>query len=192
MAPLRWATSSSFTEVAMRRRRTRGAAMAEMVLLAPVMITMWIGIDYFRSGYARRLETLANAHQTAWKLAYSNDGSCFANKEFFSGFTGENDATDASNTGEKGSQAVQAFNSSTSSSMFMYAHANVTAKMKTREARWDGGGVGELKGGMYITCNEVVPATSPEAAKGSSSDGSDKFADQEVLKPLWSFVSSLF
>ena len=165
----------------MRRPRQRGAAMAEMVLLAPVMITMWIGIDYFRSGYARRLETLAQAHQKAWTLAYSNDGSCFANKEFFAGFTGENDPTDASNTGDKGSEAAQAFTSSTSSSMFMYAHANVSASMALTAGRSDALSGGNVKGGMYITCNEVVPVAT----------SSDKYADQNVLTPLWDFVSNL-
>jgi hypothetical protein len=166
----------------MKRRSDRGAAMAEMVLLAPVMITMWVGIDYFRSGYARRLETLAKSHEVAWKLAYSNDGSCFANKEFFAGFTGESNITDASNVGEKGAEATNSFSGSTSSSMFMYAHANVGATMATKKAHFDGDGVGELKGGMYITCNEVVPKTS----------SSDKYADKNVLTPLWDFVSSIF
>ena len=166
--------------------------MAEMCLLAPVMILMWFGIDYFRSGYARRLESLAKAHQTAWKLAYSNDGSCFANKEFFAGFTGEADITDSGNVGEKGAEATNAFSGSTSSSMFMYAHANVSAHMATKSAHFQGDAVGQVGGGMYITCNEVVPATNAESAKGSSTDGKDKFADQNVLTPLWDFVSSIF
>jgi hypothetical protein len=166
----------------MRMRRDKGAAMAEMVLLAPVMITMWVGIDYFRSGYSRRLETLARSHEVAWKLAYSNDGSCFANKEGWAGFGGENDVTDASNVGEKGAEATNKFSSSTSSSMFMYAHANVGAQMGTKAALFDAGSVGNVKGGMYITCNEVVPKTS----------SSDKYADQNVLTPLWDFVSSIF
>ena len=165
--------------------------MAEMVLLAPVMILMWVGIDYFRSGYSRRLETLANAQQVAWKLASSNDGSCFANKEAFAGFTGENNITDASNVGATGSQATQAYQGNTSSSMFLYAHANVSAQMATKAAHFDGGGVGQLKGGMYITCNEVVPPTSATAALGSGKSA-DQFADQNVLTPLWDFVSNLF
>ena len=70
---------------------------------------MWVGIDYFRSGYARRLETLAKSHEAAWKLAYSNDGSCFANKEAWAGFSGENNVTDASNVGDKGSEATSDF-----------------------------------------------------------------------------------
>jgi hypothetical protein len=156
--------------------------MAEMVLLAPVMITMWVGIDYFRSGYTRRLETLAKSHDVAWKLAYSNDGSCFANKEAWAGFGGENSVTDASNVGDKGSEATSDFQGSTSSSMFMYAHANVSATLDTNKARFDGDSVGSVKGGMFITCNEVVPKTS----------SSDKFADQNVLTPLWDFVSSIF
>jgi hypothetical protein len=165
--------------------------MAEMVVLLPVMILMWVGIDYFRSGYARRLETLANAHQVAWKLAYSNDGSCFANKEAWSGFTGENDVTDASNVGDKGSEATESFQGSTSSSMFMYAHANVGASMATKAAHFDGDSVGKVGGGMYIACNEVVPPTNAESAKGSGK-GYDKFADQDVLTPLFDFVKSLF
>jgi hypothetical protein len=166
----------------MMRRREKGVAMTETLLLVPVMVLMWAGIDYFRMGYARKLETMAKAHEVAWKLAYSNDGSCFANKEFFAGFTGENSITDASNVGDKGSEAGTAFQGNTSSSMFMYAHANVGAKMDLKAAHFDGDSTGGVKAGMYITCNEVVPATS----------SSDKYADQNVLTPLWDFVKSIF
>jgi hypothetical protein len=165
--------------------------MAEMVLLAPVMILMWVGIDYFRSGYARRLEAINQSHAAAWKKAYSNDGSCFANKEPWSGFTGENDSTSASNTGEEGSQASSAFGGKTSSSMFMYAHANVSATVKTKAAHFDNESVGNLSGGTYVACNEVVPATNAESGIGSGNSPS-KFADQDVLTPLWDFVKSLF
>ena len=61
----------------MKRRNEKGVAMTEMLLLIPVAILMWGGIDYFRMGYVRRLETLAKAHDVGWKLAYSNVGSCF-------------------------------------------------------------------------------------------------------------------
>jgi hypothetical protein len=159
------------------RNRQRGAAMAEMVLLAPVMILMWVGIDYFRSGYARRLEAISESHRKAWAAAYSNDGSCFANKEPWAGFTGENDAMNSANTGEKGAEAATAFSGNTSSSMFMYAHTNINSTWSTRGARWEGGAKGSVKGGTYIACNEVVP-------NGSS--------DQNVLTPLWDFVRNLF
>jgi hypothetical protein len=160
--------------------------MAEMALLAPVMILMWVGIDYFRSGYARRLQAIADSHKAAWTSAYSNDGSCFANKEAWAGFTGENDPTDASNTGEKGSQAAGAFQGNTSSSMFIYAHANYQGSMKTKSAHFDGDSVGDVKGGTFVICNEVVPATN------RASGGSDRYADQDVLTPLVDFVKSLF
>ena len=173
-----------------RKNRQRGAAMAEMALLAPVMILMWVGIDYFRSGYARRLQALADSHKSAWAMAVSNDGSCFANKEPWAGFTGENDATDPANTGEKGSQAASAFQGNTSSSMFMYAHANVQTSWKTRAAKFDGNSVGQMNAGTYVACNEVVPATNAESGKGSG--GYSDFADQNVLQPLWDFVKSLF
>lgn len=156
-----------------RRNRQRGAAMAEMVILAPVMILMWFGIDYFRSGYARRLEALADSHKRAWALAYSNDGSCFANKEPWSGFTGEAAAQVAG--GGLGTEAVETFKSKTSSSMFMYAHANVQATWSTKAARFQGNAVGAVRGGTYVACNEVVPK-----------------ADQDVITPLYDFVRSLF
>jgi hypothetical protein len=164
-----------------KRRSERGVAMTETLLVIPVALLMWSGIDYFRRGYVRRLETMAMAHQAGWKLAYSNDGSCFANKEFFAGFTGEADVNANSEVGDKGS-AGEAFQGNTSSSLFMYAHANVKASMALQAStRIDGSG-GEVKGGMYITCNEVVPKTS----------SSDKYADQNVLTPLWDFVKNIF
>lgn len=172
------------TRVHKIRRRQRGAAMAEMVLLAPVMILMWFGIDYFRSGYARRLEAINESHAKAWALAYSNDGSCFANKEPWAGFTGENDTA---STGSDGSQASEAFKGGTTSSMFMYAHANVQTSWSTRVAHWDGS-KGSMKAGTYVACNEVVPGT-----KGNdATPGADKFDDQNVLTPLYEWVKSLF
>jgi hypothetical protein len=158
-----------------------------MVLLAPVMILMWVGIDYFRSGYARRLEAINESHGKAWALAYSNNGSCFANKEPWAGFTGENDVSNSSNTGEKGAQAADAFKGNTSSSMFMYAHANVQTKWSTRVARWDGS-QGSMNAGTYVACNEVVPGTQGNDA----TPGAGKFDDQNVLTPLYDWVKSLF
>lgn len=157
-----------------RKHRQRGAAMVEMALLAPVMILMWVGIDYFRAGYARRLEAISESHK-AWASAYSNDRSCFANKEPWAGFTGENDAKNPANTGEKGAEAATAFSAGESSSMFMYAHANVQSTWSTKGARWEGGTRGSLRGGTYVACNEVVPD-----------------ASQNVLTPLADFVRSLF
>jgi hypothetical protein len=164
--------------------------MAEMVLLAPIMILMWIGIDYFRAGWARRLDAIARSHAQAWTLAYSNDGSCFKAKEPWAGFTGENNAYDPNNTGEKGSQAAQTFGGNTSSSLFMYAHASVMADQKTGDARWVGGSGGSVYGGTYVACNEVVPATNAESKIGSNGGG--KFDDQDVITPLWDFIRSLF
>ncbi len=52
--------------------------MVEVALLCPIMILTWVGIDYFRNGYARRLNTVQAAATDAWKMAYSNDGSCLS------------------------------------------------------------------------------------------------------------------
>ena len=159
--------------------------MSEMVILLPTMIAMWFGSDYFRSGYARRLQAINQSQTAAWKLAYSNDGSCFANKEPWAGFTGENDTIAASTVGTKGSasqafqsgSASQAFQSgSTSSSMFMYAHASTKAQLTTNKAQFDGMSTGSVRGGTYVACNEVVPTGD----------------DQNVLTPLVDFVKGLF
>ncbi len=151
--------------------------MAELCLLAPVMILMWIGIDYFRSGYARRLDALAQSHAQAWKLAYSNDGSCFANKSPWQGFTGGNPDLETSSAGADANNATQTFqnNTSASSSLFMYAHAWVPISVDTKQARWGGGQGGKVTGATFITCNELVPQD-----------------DQNVITPLWDFVRSLF
>jgi hypothetical protein len=157
-----------------RKNRQRGAAMAELCLLAPVMILMWIGIDYFRSGYARRLDALAQSHAAAWKLAYSNDMSCFAGKSPISGFTGGGQLDPAS-AGQDAANATNTFSNNSSSSMFFYAHANIASSVNTKDARWGGGAPGSVHGATFIACNEVVPDD-----------------DQNVITPLWDFVKSLF
>src|SRR5262245_1592817 len=87
----------------MGRRRSRGAAMAEFAILAPIMVLMWMGIHYFRVGYARRLETLARAQKDAWTLAYSNTGACFrgGKKETWGGLTGDKVLTAPGGTGKE-------------------------------------------------------------------------------------------
>jgi len=158
-----------------RKNRERGAAMAELCLLAPVMILMWIGIDYFRAGYARRLDALAQSHKTAWKLAYSNDMSCFANKSPWQGFTGGNPDLEPSSAGSDAANATSTFSQNSSSSMFMYAHTFVPIDVATKDARWGGGQPGKVHGASFIACNEVVPDD-----------------DQNVITQLWDFVRSLF
>jgi hypothetical protein len=168
--------------------------MAELCLLAPIMILMWIGIDYFRSGYARRLNALAISHAQAWKLAYSNDGSCFKSGlgGAWQGLTGGNPELETASAGEKGGEAAEAFKGGTSSSLFMYGHAYVTGQQKSTAAHWIGGEGGKsLEGSTFITCNEVVPATNAESGVGSTGTP-DKYADQDVIKPLWEFIRSLF
>jgi hypothetical protein len=155
--------------------------MTEMVLLIPVALLLFRGIDYFRSGYALRLNALGRSQTAAWKAAVSNDGSCFANKEPWAGFFGDNDPSSVSmdNHGSPG----DAFKSNTTSSLFLYAHANFQSTLSTKEARWDGGSTGAVKGGTYVLCNEVVPVTD---------NSNNQYADQDVLTPLWDFVAALF
>lgn len=144
------------------RRRTRGAAMAEMVVCVPVMILLWVGIDYFRVAYARRLETLSQSHGEAWAKAYSNDGSCYAGGGPFPGFTG---ASDSMPTDQSGEGLDKKFDSS----MFMYGIAHAPKSMKTSNAYWSA----TVSSNTTVTCDEVVPTE-----------------DRNVLTPLVDFVKS--
>jgi hypothetical protein len=143
-------------------RRTRGAAMTEFLVGLPVLILLWAGVDYFRQGFARRLETLNQSHAEAWKKAYSNDGSCFAGGGPFPGWTEpEKDMP----TDKGGEQLDKKFSSST----FMYGLARSHKSMATTSARWSG----RVSSDTTITCNEVVPKE-----------------DRNVLTPLVDFVKS--
>ncbi len=167
-----------------RSRAHRGAAMAEMVILAPLMIALWIGIDFFRQGYVRRLQAIADADGRAWKLAMSNDLSCYkGGSETLSQVS-----TAASNNSGVAGQAVSTFQANSgSSSLFMYGHADITATREiSRHGALKGGSV---KAGTYVICNEVVPATNANAASGAPYE---ETADQDVLSPVVSFIKSLF
>lgn len=127
----------------MRRRwqRTRGVAMTEFLVGLPVLILLWAGVDYFRMGMARRLETLSRSHAEAWEKAYSNDGSCFAGAKPWDGFT--------KNSG----QMPTGVTDKTDSSLFKYNLARSTKDMAVTSSRWSG----HVVSSTTITCNEVVP-----------------------------------
>jgi hypothetical protein len=146
--------------------------MTEMIISLPILMSMWFGLDYFRAGYVKRLETLAQSHAEAWNLAHDNSGRCFAGRSPISGFT------DALDMDQVGGDAVGQFsqNAGTSSSMFFYGHASSRKTLSTRGSRYLGLSSVTLSGGTYLTCNEVVPAA-------------DK--DQDVLTPLMELVKSL-
>jgi hypothetical protein len=149
--------------------------MAEMCLAAPVMILLWVGVDYFRVGYSRRLQSLSDAHAGAWKAAYSNDGSCFAGGGPFPGITGSslNIVDGSGNPVDPGPKL------SGSSSMFMYGTAHATGQASVSNALFGA----QMKSESFITCNEVVPDVKKEK---------DEYADQNVVKPMFDFVKSFF
>jgi hypothetical protein len=144
--------------------------MAEVCLAAPVLILLWVGVDYFRVGYARRLQTLSDAHAAAWQSAYSNDGSCFkAGGGPWQGFTGgTNTITDGN-----GNPVDPGPRFSGSSSMFMYGTTRASADASVSNAYWSA----KMTSQTFITCNEVVP---------------DANGDQNVITPLWDVVKSFF
>lgn len=168
--------------------RTRGAAMAEFVIATPMMILLWFGINYFRQGYARRLDTMSRSHAEAWAKAYSNNGECFkAGAGPWQGWTSSKDQGGGLTDGNGADSGAEDKFKGTSS-MFIYGTVRSDAEETTKGAYWNG----TVKSETFITCNELVPATSKEAATDSNSSGDDKYADQNVIKPMWDFVKSFF
>lgn len=158
----------------LRPGRQRGHAMAEFVLLTPVIIAMFWGIDYFRSGYARRIEAINRSQTEAWKLAYANDMSCHKNSSGFAPVAGG--VAGIGGGGEKADEAINQFSSNAKdSAMFLYGHTTVGKRLATNRAKWQGGQRGTVDGSTFITCNEVVPKE-----------------DQNIWTPLKSFILSAF
>ena len=122
--------------------RTRATAMTEFLVGAPMLILLWAGVDYFRMGFARRLETMSRSHHEAWEKAYSNDGSCFAGAKPWDGFT-------KSSNGDMPSGATD----KTDSSMFKYNVARSSKSLAVTSSRWSG----NVTSSTTVTCNEVVP-----------------------------------
>jgi hypothetical protein len=147
--------------------------MVEICLAAPLMILLWVGVDYFRTGYTRRLQTMSDAHAQAWKRAYSNDGSCFAGGGPWPGITGGSLGIVDGN----GNAVDPSGSFSATSSLFMYGTAHGTGQASVSNAYFSA----QLKSEAFVTCNEVVP-------DASKSDG----ADQDVLRPMWDFAKSFF
>lgn len=148
--------------IRLRRRRTRGVAMTEFLVGLPMIILLWAGVDYFRLGYARRLDTMNQSHAEAWAKAYSNDGSCYGGASAWGGWTGSNGQMPDAN----GSGSIdRKFNST----MFMYNTARSTKSQNATSSRWSA----TVKSSTTITCNEVVPTD-----------------DRNVLTPLTDFIKS--
>lgn len=146
-----------------RHRRTRGTAMTEMLIGLPVIIILWAGVNYFRVGYARRLETMNTSHAEAWAKAYSNDGSCYSGGGPLPGFTSEL----GNLPGDSGGKGIE---KNFDSSMFMYGIAHGPKSLAVNDSRWSA----TVASNTTITCNEVVPTD-----------------DRNVLTPLVDFIKSM-
>ena len=102
--------------------------MTEFLVGLPMIIVLWAGVDYFRQGYARRLETLNQSHAEAWAKAYSNDGIVL------SAAPSRGAAGPASNSQmPDGNGDGQGLDDKFDSSMFMYNIARSTKSMATDE-----------------------------------------------------------
>jgi hypothetical protein len=138
--------------------------MAEFLVGLPMLILLWAGVDYFRRGYARRLDTMNLSHADAWQKAYSNDGSCYAGNKGPWGGWSDNSGSMPDNNG-----GGQSLDKSFDSSMFFYGVARSTKSETASSSRWSA----TVKSSTAITCNEVVPTD-----------------DRNVLTPLVDFIKS--
>ena len=138
--------------------------MAEFLVGLPIIVVLWAGVEYFRVGYARRLDTMNQSHSEAWEKAYSNDGKCYAgNSGPWGGWTSSNGDMPDDNGG--GGSIDKKFDAS----MFMYGVARSNKSLAVSSSRWSA----NVKSGTTVTCNEVVPKE-----------------DRNVLTPLVDFVKS--
>lgn len=164
-----------------RKRAQHGAIMVEIVVVLVVFLLILVGIMHFRLLMRTRLSVLHGAQRDAWTLATSNDGSCFANQSSYAELIDGHSELDPSASSPVTSEVVNSYQSSASTSLFQYAHADVS---------WPVGHVVEVRGTLrslptvrlrgraYITCNELVPE-SPAS-------------DQNVVAPLTGFIRSLW
>jgi hypothetical protein len=60
--------------MAPRRQRSRGTAMAELAVVAPIFIIVWAAINHFRSNYIMAQQVLHQSRTQAW--AYATSGKC--------------------------------------------------------------------------------------------------------------------
>ena len=168
--------------------RGRGAVMAEVVITLPVTLVLWKGIDYFRGGYMARIDALSQARNEAFSLAHDNTGKCFGSAPPWEGFKSENihnvagdsspesgdpsgdpnmpnpgiNGDDQAGVNADSNTAFDAEASGPSSSIFLYAHARVTATRKPPampdQAQGDEGlfALPTLQGKAFVTCNEQI------------------------------------
>lgn len=138
--------------------------MTEMLIGLPLMILLFAGVDYFRMGYARRLQTMSMSHAAAWEKAYSNDGRCYAGNKGPLPLWQQTSGSMPDGNGDG-----QGLDKKFDSSMFMYGIAHGPATLKASSSRWSA----TVSTDTEITCNEVVPKD-----------------DRNVLTPLIDFVKS--
>jgi hypothetical protein len=132
-----------------RWRRTRAVAMTEFLVVLPMLVLLWAGVDYFRQGFARRLETMSQSHAEAWEKAYSNDGTCFGGAKPWDGFTKSSGSMPSGITDKS------------DSSIFKYNVARSSKSMALTSSRWSGNVVSSTT----VTCNEVVPKDDRDVLK---------------------------
>lgn len=161
--------------------------MAEFALLAPLIVVMWMGMEYFRKGYETALTTLASSQKQAWSRAYPNELGCHQGIGNYLGVLAAAGAETAG--GDAAGDSVGDFASaersgSTDSSMFLYADATGRSPTRSVESNQLYGLKlqASLRSKTFLTCNEVVP---------HRGHGEGIRPDENVITPLKTFVSSL-
>jgi hypothetical protein len=56
------------------RRRERGAAFTEVLMVAGILMLLWVSSSHLRAGYARRLQALSLAESRTWERVFGRCG----------------------------------------------------------------------------------------------------------------------
>jgi hypothetical protein len=135
--------------------------MVEATVLAPILILLWMGVDYFRAAYTRRMQALSMASHDAWKRSEAADGSCFTAAQEPKPRVFVDMLESLAAGGPFASMvrgAVERYVDTRPAWAFRRGHVEIEVSVATRRARWGGGPSAVVTGGMYLPCNEVVPS----------------------------------
>jgi hypothetical protein len=135
-------------------RNCKGGALAEFVIIAPILTLLWASLDYFRVSYMTRLQVAQAAKTEAWQAAIA--GRCERGALSVSPFA-------AVDYGKLGDEALASFKLLPGSGSILDGVASVERQV-TLAAPAPGGVLGfltrnaDMRGRAYVSCNDQPPS----------------------------------
>ena len=136
----------------MRARRNRGTAMAELVIVAPMIIIVWASINHFRNQYLMAQQVLHESRTQAW--AWATSGQC-RHQLLPSPLMAEN-------FGSFGAEAIASFEALPGHGSILNGTATVDAKVGRPGPSSTSGfsfltGGAQIGGRTFLHCNDELP-----------------------------------